>query len=86
MKMRIKAKVVSIGTYEFEIPDNFNDNEIKEYIKDNADMLDWEDIKTEDIDYSIEEDNIRDEDEYIDENWERASMEYDAWKCGDYDE
>lgn len=86
MKMRIKAKVVNIGTYEFEIPDSFNDDEIKEYIKDNADMLDWEDIKTDDIDYSIEEDNIRDEDEYINENWERASIEYDAWKCGDYDE
>lgn len=86
MKMRIKAIVKSIGTYEFELPDNFNDNEVKEYIKDNADKLEWKDVETDDVDYEILDDHIIDEDEYINKDWERASIEYDAWKCGDYDE
>ena len=58
MKMRIKAEVVSIGTYEFEVPNSFNDNEVIEYIKDNIEMIEWKDVETDDIDYEILEDNI----------------------------
>lgn len=58
MKMIVKAKVISTGTYEFEVPNNFDDLEIKEYIKDNADMLNWKDIEIDDIDYNIKEEFI----------------------------
>ena len=56
--MIVKAIVKSIGTMEIEVPNNFNDIEIKTYIKDNADMLEWKDIEINDIDYDIKEDFI----------------------------
>lgn len=55
MKMIVKAIVKSIGTMEIELPNNFDDIEIKTYIKDNADMLEWKDIEIDDIDYDIKE-------------------------------
>lgn len=58
MKMIVKAIVKTIGTMEIELPNNFDDIEIKTYIKDNADMLEWKDIEIDDIDYDIKEDFI----------------------------
>ena len=58
MKMIVKAIVKTTGTMEIELPNNFNDIEIKTYIKDNADMLEWKDIEIDDIDYDIKEDYI----------------------------
>ena len=58
MKMIVKAIVKSVGTMEIELPNNFDDIEIKTYIKDNADMLEWKDIEIDDIDYDIKEDYI----------------------------
>lgn len=58
MKMIVKAIVKTIGTMEIELPNNFDDIEIKTYIKDNADMLEWKDIEIDDIDYDIKEDYI----------------------------
>lgn len=58
MKMIVKAIVKTIGTMEIELPNNFDDVEIKTYIKDNADMLEWKDIEIDDIDYDIKEDFI----------------------------
>ena len=58
MKMIVKAIVKSTGTMEIEIPNNFNELEIKTYIKDNAEALHWKDIEIDDIDYDVIEDWI----------------------------
>lgn len=63
MKMIVKAIVKTIGTMEIELPNNFDDIEIKTYIKDNADMLEWKDIEIDDIDYNIKEEYILEDDE-----------------------
>ena len=63
MKMIVKAIVKTTGTMEIELPNNFNDIEIKTYIKDNADMLEWKDIEIDDIDYDIKEDFILEDNE-----------------------
>lgn len=78
MKMIVKAKVISVGTYEFELPNSFDDLEIKEYIKDNADMLNWKDIELEDIDYDVIED-------YILEDGEKQDPEDNTYSGGIYE-
>lgn len=78
MKMRIKAIVKSVGTSEYEVPDTFNDNEVKEYIKDNASMLDWKDVEIEDIEYKVVED-------YIFEEGEGLEPEDNTYSGGIYD-
>lgn len=78
MKMIVKAKVISVGTYEFELPNSFDDLEIKEYIKDNADMLEWKDIELEDINYDVIED-------YILEDGEKRTPEDNTYSGGVYE-
>lgn len=78
MKMIVKAIVKSIGTMEIELPNNFDDIEIKTYIKDNADMLEWKDIEIDDIDYNIKE-------EFILEDGEVQEPEDNTYSGGVYE-
>lgn len=78
MKMIVKAIVKTIGTMEIELPNNFDDIEIKTYIKDNADMLEWKDIEIDDIDYDIKED-------YIVEDGELQEPEDNTYSKGVYE-
>lgn len=78
MKMIVKAIVKTIGTMEIELPNNFDDIEIKTYIKDNADMLEWKDIEIDDIDYNIKE-------EFILEDGEVQEPEDNTYSGGIYE-
>lgn len=78
MKMIVKAIVKSIGTMEIELPNNFDDIEIKTYIKDNADMLEWKNIEINDIDYNIKE-------EFILEDGEVQEPEDNTYSGGVYE-
>lgn len=63
MKMRIKAKVNNIGRAIMEVPENFNDKEVEEYILDHLEEIKWDEVLEKDVDYIILEDGIREEDD-----------------------
>lgn len=88
----IKGKIIVEFDFEgLEVPESFNWNEIDEAVKDafkRNDCIDFDSAVIKEINYAPfdEWEDIEEEDEEPDEEWEKASLQYDAWKCGDYDE
>ena len=63
MKQIIKAVVKTTGTMEIEVPNNFNDNEIMNYILEHLEKVEWDEIEEKDVDYILVENNILEEDD-----------------------
>lgn len=74
----VKAKIKSIGTVEMDMPNSFDDVEIKTFIKDNAYLINWKDIEIDDIEYEIVED-------YILEEYEKEEPEDNTYSGGIYE-